>query len=73
MKEHSIIVLVRLGFNLNFRNTTVCIYNGNEYYRSGYVVGGFMVLDCGLNIYNYYVDCYFFMNVSFSSSNGMLD
>jgi len=50
----SILVLVKLGFSLNFYNASVDLYLGTSYYGFGFFLDIFIVLDvdCGnINIY----------------------
>ena len=39
------LVLIGLGFNLNFHDSVMELYLGTTYYGSGFVLNGFMVLD----------------------------
>ena len=38
-------VLLELGYNLNFSGRTLTIYFGSEFYGSGYISSGFIILD----------------------------
>lgn len=67
----SVVVLLKLGFSLNFCGNSVRINNGNICYGFGHVEGGFVVLEP--NTYNYYVDRCFSMNVSSSSKELNVD
>ena len=39
------LVLLSLGFNLNFHDLVMELYLGTTYNRSGFILNGFMVLD----------------------------
>ena len=39
------LVLLSLGFNLNFHDSVMELYLGTTYYSSGFILDGFMVLD----------------------------
>ena len=39
------LVLLSLGFNLNFHDSVMELYLGTTYYGSGFILDGFMVLD----------------------------
>ena len=41
----SMLVLLSLGFNLNFHDSVMELYLGTTYYGFGFILNGFMVLD----------------------------
>jgi len=45
----SVLMLVKLGFRMNFHNKGVDLYLGTNYYGCGHFLNGFIVLnvDCG--------------------------
>lgn len=59
----------RIGFSLNFCVLPIHICNDFIYCGFGYVVGGFMLLDCEPSTCNYYVDHYFSMNLTTTSKD----
>ena len=46
----SMLVLLNLGFNLNFHDSVMDLYLGSTYYGSGFILNGFMVLNID-NVY----------------------
>ena len=68
----SVIVLLKLGYDLNFARDRVCIYNSGVFYGTGHLLNGFLILDCDRQMFNCYTDRYISLNVC-SSSNANID
>ena len=64
----SVVVLLKLGFNLNFHGSSLSIYSGTVFYGSGFVSDNFMILDTEFS-YNTENNCFSLIASSSSSSS----
>ena len=64
-----VVVLLNLGFSLNFYNGCVAIYYPIVFYGTGYVSNNFILLDVEYFMYNY--DEYYFSLIAHSNDSNV--
>ena len=67
------LVLLSLGFNLNFHDSVMELYLGTTYYGSGFILDGFIVLDIDKYVLSSTNDSYYsLMNTSRNACDNVI-